>query len=174
MATQALLAAGEIRQACDAIRLAFGAVAKLRKDAPGGKFVQYPKIPSIVSESWLAQEVAYGRAPFWPAGCAVSRGGTACDLQVLDPHGRIWKLEVKATGSAAFQFFSTKDVTADALAWLSFDRYFEAESHEPPTVFWLENPSAVFAASTKITLREFRRRCGDRLHETTLLPMADP
>ncbi len=48
-------------------------------------------------------------------------GGNVSDMVVELKNSKKIKIEVKATGKSAFEFFSDKDIKADYLIWLHFE-----------------------------------------------------
>ena len=50
-------------------------------------------------------------------------GGNVADV-LADKDGRDYKIEIKATGSKKFQYFSDKDVTTDYIVWMHFGDFF--------------------------------------------------
>lgn len=98
-------------------------------------------------------------------------GGAGSDLLVTAADGSKSMVEVKATGSAGFQYFYAKDCATDVLLWLSFAGAFEGTDALSPTAYWLRNPKEVFDGPRKITLTDFRRRCAGRLVERPFTPI---
>lgn len=54
----------------------------------------------------------------------ISFGGKVSDMVVELKNSKKIKIEVKATGKSAFEFFSDKDIMADYLIWLHFEDFF--------------------------------------------------
>jgi len=127
-----------------------------------GILVQLPKIPSILSESIVASEVQHGRGPMWKGPVQVMPGGAKADL-IVKWKSKEFRVEVKGTGRQGFQNLVAKDVAADVLVWVDFGNFFEDEFDSPVVAYWVSKPSSIFPDSMKISLQNFRKRCGTAL-----------
>jgi hypothetical protein len=110
------------------------------KKKPGGTAIQYPKLPSVFSESLV---VVCGPALFPNAKNIHLGGGHEADV-VFDSSNVTKKVEVKATGSKEFQEFGPRDVKADFLVWIAFGSVFENESEDTIRIYVLDEPRRVF------------------------------
>ena len=79
-------------------------------------------------------------------------------------------MEVKATGAAGFQLLSTKDVTADVLAWVDFGTHFTNGLPKQAIVYWLRNPGHYGLTPGKITLGRFLEVADSNIVRTVLTP----
>jgi hypothetical protein len=96
-------------------------VSDLRARCPVAKYVQYPKIPTVLSES-LAAHAILNRHLLSSVGpfTSVARGGREADIVAAHANGRRLKIETKASGEEDFAAFGRKDYSADFLLWLRF------------------------------------------------------
>src|SRR5687768_17162149 len=100
----------------------------------------------------MAQEITEGRGAWWKGSVGVGRGNVGSDLRISLPSPGTGKTEVQATGTAGFQYFSTKDTTTDVLVWVDFARFFESEEKRVrPRACW-PNRDSSFPGPGKITL----------------------
>jgi hypothetical protein len=60
----------------------------------------------------------------------VSFSNSGGDLMGKDENGVSCKIEVKSTGSQAFQYFGNKDLQADRIVWIHFGNYFIDNENE--------------------------------------------
>ena len=170
--TQALLDCPQITSVCQTLRTAFGDIRDIRANLPFGNLIQLPRIPPILTESWVAHEISDGHAPFWQQPVVVMRGGPRADLLVRPSSGPDSLVEVKGTGNEGFSMFSAKDISTDVLVWVSFAGFFDAELGTAPKAYWLKDPGTVFTElDQKITLPRFRKRGDGRVVETTFHPV---
>jgi len=137
------------------IRQAFQALNKLKQEEPLAKYIQYPKIPSIFSESIAAKVLPHIFSGFEAIG-----GGITADILLVGEHGTK-TVEVKATGKSGFQYFGEKDCKADYLLWISFGDYFQ---NDTGTIDVLIMPkiNGLFK-QRKITLKDFKKVCDKKL-----------
>ena len=145
----------EINEALVAVRASFRAIQQIRRDFHGGRHVQFPRIPSILSESMIAREIRLGRTPLWQEPGASLPGGRSCDILAKVGENE-YKVQVKATGSQGFQYLGPKDIVSDVLVWLHFGSFFEKDERLPLECYWLPRPSSLFTRDVKISLPKFR------------------
>jgi hypothetical protein len=93
-----------------------GVVGRIKSGSVGGALIQYPKIPSTVSEALAARILV--RHDVYPSALRLERGGGA-DIRITTADGAA-KVEVKGSGQAEFQTFGPKDYDCDLLVWLRF------------------------------------------------------
>ena len=114
------LTAEELTELAALLRRVFDCISQLKAANPAAAPIQYPKLPSIFSESLV---LLCGPVLF-PHAKNLRRGGAVADI--LFEAGNITKrVEVKATGQQAFQYFGQKDINADFLVWLAFAEFFQ-------------------------------------------------
>lgn len=141
----------EIVELTDLLTEVFSFISNLRNDNPLAKRIQYPKIPSILSESLCILE----REKLFPGCSNAIFGGQKCDIIVLFPDGTKKTAEIKATGQSAFQGLYKKDIAADFLVWVHFGRLFE-EYDEDIKAYIMGNPKRIFTKPVKISLKKFK------------------
>ena len=138
---------------------------KLKTSHDLGYHIQFPKIPSVLSESIVAHLLKDGRLGVHPPNVFVEAelGGKQADIICTTKDGDKILCEAKTTGNQGFQYFSDKDIRADLLVWVHFGPFFEGVRSTPIMFFILEKPSLVFKQSRKISLAAFKREAGSRL-----------
>jgi len=152
------LTAEELTELASLLRSAFDYVSQLKAANPVAAPIQYPKLPSIFSESLV---LLCGPVLF-PHAKNLRRGGAVADI--LFESGKLTKkLEIKATGQQAFQYFGQKDIDADFLVWLAFGEFFRKRAESPIKIYVLAEPRRVFPDPTKITHATFERRAVGKL-----------
>ena len=168
--SQDILQQHEIQDSVAALREGFTAIRQIRNSRSQGRLVQFPKIPSILSESVVAQEILAGRGVRLKGPVLVRRGGTKADL-VVKSKGKELRVEVKGTGKQGFGALGPKDVNADVLVWIAYGAFFEGDSDTPITAHWLHTPRRVVRGGkipSRISLGEFITRSGRSLKSETL------
>jgi len=138
----------QILQAEKALKEAFDAIAAIRrKHGVVGSLVQLPKIPPLFSESIvyriLDDQKLFSKLRFRNEGR---------DIIGLGPKGERTLIEVKSTGSNAFQYFSRKDIESDWLIWVHFGHHFEG-AKGTITVYLLRDIRNQFPTPRKIHLK---------------------
>jgi hypothetical protein len=141
------------------LRQAFQSIAKLKQRHPVAACIQYPKLPSLLSESLV---VNCGSVLFPNAKNIRLGGGRERDILFGSPKGTM-TVEVKATGRSAFQSFGQKDIRADFLVWIAFGAAFEKKDGDPIRVYLLPKPGKIFDRPRKITLAQFKKEAGGKL-----------
>ena len=116
-----MLSRVELRSLIEAVREASCFLSGLRLRCPMAKHVQYPKIPTVLSESLAVYAINNGLllasvGPFR----RVERGGREADIIAVCDDGRRLKIETKASGEKNFATFGAKDYCADYLLWMLF------------------------------------------------------
>src|SRR6516162_839793 len=96
-------------------------ISDLRVRCSVAKYVQYPKIPTVLSESLAVYAITDGYV-LVSAGpyTSIARGGREGDIIATRGDGRRLKIETKASGEEDFATFGKKDYSADFLLWLRF------------------------------------------------------
>jgi len=152
----------EVIELIDLLTEVFSVVSDLRNRNPIARWIQFPKIPSILSESLCILE----RGKLFPGCSNAISGGRTCDVMVLFPNAARKTAEIKATGQSAFEELSEKDISADFLVWVYFGRFFE-DQNEEIKAYVMENPGRIFHNRVKITLEKFRS-ADSTMHEVVL------
>jgi hypothetical protein len=131
----------------------FSFLDTLRQLTPLAEEIQYPKIPTLLSESLVVR--LHGR--LFKGSVSAKFGKPRSDIKVMMKDGTEKLVEVKATGESAFEFLGKRDITTDYLVWVHFGRYFH-DKKDPITIYTLSEPSKIFVAETKLVLKDFLKR----------------
>ena len=127
-----------------------------RSSEPLSKHIQYPKIPSILSESIVKDLLIKKKLLSELTTTTTSTDHSKADILIHTQHG-IKTVEVKSTGESAFQNFGEKDINADYIIWLHFNDLFKDRSAESFEVFIIDNPKRYFLKPVKITLSSVKK-----------------
>lgn len=146
---------GEILQLDAALVRAFRTIQELREELPAARYIKFPPLPSIFSESIVIAAAPRIFGPEWTA----RYGGTTSDVLIDNGGGEERRVEVKATGAHAFQELKAKDLRADFLVWVRFGRRFEV-GQGPIEMVVLNNPSRFIPAACRLDTVRFERRVG--------------
>ena len=152
------LTAAELVELAALLRRAFDCIAKLKAKNPAAAPIQYPKLPSVFSES----VILHCSSVLFPGARNLRRGGVSADI-LFESGKRTKRVEIKATGQQAFQYFGQKDISADFLVWLAFGECFLSQVESPIRIYVLPKPGRVFLNPMKITLATFRQRAAGML-----------
>jgi hypothetical protein len=156
-----LLNANEIGELIETLRILFKYHQDLQNKSEIAKFIQRPKIPPFLSEALIVD--LGNRGLLENLECSnFDLSNNNGDVVATSPSGQV-KIEVKATAQSAFQLFSNKDIDADFLVWVHFDRYFEDDSYHEIEIFILRQPKIFFDQSRKITLSAFKKVGGESI-----------
>lgn len=145
----------EIQELIKHIRNLFSTIQNLKNTNKIACYIQYPKIPPILSESIALNTIQNGSLSL-PIQ-SPQLGGNIADIIAYDKNDKLIKIEVKATGKKAFQNFGEKDIAADYLIWVFFDEFFQNSKQEVIELFILPNPILYFKSPQKITLTKFQK-----------------
>lgn len=157
---QRILTLDEIKGSLRHLRDAFKQIREIKKRDEIANLIKYPQIPSVITESLAIYLIKDNITELKDHELIL--GGSVADI-IAKKYGTMEKIEVKATGKSAFQYFSHKDIKANYLIWIHFDKFFDEESNIPIEVFVLKNPSAIFKFPTKIVLEDFKIKAGNGL-----------
>ena len=161
-----LLNATEIGELIQTLRTLFRYYQELQNRSEVAKFIQRPKIPPFLSESLIVD--LGNRGVLESLGCSnFDLSSSNGDVVAITPSGQV-KIEVKATAQSAFQLFSEKDIEADYLVWVHFNRYFEDEECREIEIFVLREPAKIFIESRKITLPVFIKKGGTAINRISV------
>ena len=119
-----ILTTAEMRELALYLDQACKYITKARLRFPLARHIQYPKIPSILSESIVAAAISKGHILCDEPINSVTFGGKQADLIARLRTGGQLKIEVKASGPNGFVSFGPKDYSADYLIWLLFGNIF--------------------------------------------------
>jgi hypothetical protein len=150
------LTPAEIRELDAALVQAFRTIQNARQTYAAARYIKFPPLPSIFSES-----LVIASAPLlFGAGSKAWFGGKECDVMVQMADGTLLHVEVKATAEHAFQEFKAKDLRADVLVWVRFGRRFQ-EGHGPIEIVLLKEPGRLISGPRRLDSARFRRLIGD-------------
>ena len=138
------------------LRDVFGYLDHLRVQDPLAKHIQYPKLPSLLSESIVLNSLKEGALLPELATASFAFGGRRADIMAQLPDGNEQTIEVKATGKSAFQYFGKKDIGCDFLVWVNFGTYFHARETQPVEACVIHQPSRYFRQPLKVTLAKVK------------------
>ena len=173
-----LLSPGQIKELLHLLGDSFVRLTRLRKRSALAIHIQFPKIPSILTESIVIQLLSSGELlpPLRRRGYEFKLGGKLADIVASNPKHKELKIEVKATARSGFQALSEKDVNADFLIWLHFgDQFIEwgkklEITHVEFELLVCPNPASAGLRAGKITLERFISsiRLGRSVHRMRL------
>jgi hypothetical protein len=139
------------------------------------KFVQYPKISEVFSESVAARAIIDGyllasAGPF----ASVARGGSIKgDIVATRSDGHLLRIETKASGKKDFATFGKKDYIADFLLWLRFGSLLQEGRLGKIEVLvcprpadhlsWWAQHMAGGELKDRVTVAQFKVACKDQL-----------
>ena len=145
----------------------FDYLKEMKKTNRLAEKIQFPKIPPILSESLVIHLIREKRLLKLTNIQSIEFGGKECDI-LVKTNSRNIKIEVKATGRSAFEYFGEKDITADFLIWVHFGDFFLNESTKNVYLFIIKNPAQYFNSPVKITLSQLKQKIGENLKAITV------
>lgn len=149
----------EIIELDRAITKVFDLYQKLRADIPIASRINFPLLPSILSESIviIAAPILFNLRPGWKAVF----GGKAADILLKDDNGNEELVEVKSCGMRGTLELKSRDVLSDKLVWVNFGSRYH-DGFGPITVYVLRNPSKYYDPASSslrvVKLHEFLRK----------------
>lgn len=146
----------------------FSFLADFKEQNPLAEHIQFPKTPTILSESIVRHLINDNRIIIGENVQRTDFGGKTADILVELASGKTLKVEVKGTATNAFQDFSEKDVAADYLVWVHLEDLFKSGIASPINVYVVKKPSNYFPESQKIGLRKFLTTVGQNMQRLTL------
>ena len=144
-----VLSLEEMERLQELLNEVFGYITNLKAKHKLAESIQYPKIPSDLSES----AVVHLRHKLFPGSLNARFAGRQADVIVEYPR-TTKKVEVKATELHGFEAFGERDILADYLVWVHFGPFFRRGEGEV-VVYCLENPSKAFPRPLKISIPRF-------------------
>jgi hypothetical protein len=151
----------EIKELVRLVRGVFSDVRQLKAREPLARHIQYPKVPSILSESLALHLLKRRRLIPGLHGHVFGFGGKTADILGKSSTGREKRIEVKATGTNAFQNFVKKDTTADYIIWFHFDDYFLRDDNPPIAAFLIRKPGRFFRERVYVNLSSLKAKVPD-------------
>jgi len=155
-----ILTLHEMRDLVGLLRSVFSRIAEIRRDNRLARHIQFPKIPSILSESLVVHLLRSGDILPDLSGYSFSLGGKRADILAERP-GETKTIEVKATGKSAFQNFVAKDVDANYIIWIHFGDYFAGAGKKTLRAFVLREPKRYFSGRVYVNLKDLPRKVPD-------------
>lgn len=144
----------------------FSSHRALKDRIPAARHIKFPQIPAALAESLV---IAAANKIFG-AGWKAIFGRPRSDIQLCDPTGRTWRVEVKSTARHGFQELKPKDLLADILVWIHFgNRFYEGQGTIQVVI--LDNPGKHITEPVRLDIPRLMRRVGNtqdlRLIEVT-------
>jgi hypothetical protein len=164
--TRTLLSLDEIKELCEIVSNVFSYIKNLKDEKELSKHIQYPKIPSILSESIIIHLIREGRLLNELTRSRINFGGRVADI--ITESNPIKKIEVKATGKSAFEYFGEKDIVSDYIIWVHFAESFINNNFSNIEIFTIRNPRKYFNETIKITLNKLQEMVGNGLEKIIL------
>jgi hypothetical protein len=148
----------EILELEAALMEVFVTIRELRERSTAARYIKFPPLPSILSES-----IAIAITPtLFGADWKARYGGSAADVLIENLATRsLLRVEVKATGRHAFQELKEKDLRADVLIWFRFGRRLELGAGEIEVAI-IESPGRYVPRQCRLDVRRFEAIAGIR------------
>lgn len=148
----------EILELEAALMEVFGTIRELRERSTAARYIKFPPLPSVLSES-----IAIAITPtLFGADWKGRYGGSAADMIIENLATRnLLRVEVKATGRHAFQELKEKDLRADVLIWFRFGRRLELGAGEIEAAV-IESPGKYVPRQCRLDVRRFEAIAGIR------------
>jgi len=124
--------------------------------------IQRPKIPPLLSRSLVVDLGNRGGMRSLECSDFDLLPGKKNNVVAISSNRQV-KIIVKATGKSAFQNLGNKDIDADFLVWVHFNRYFEDDWLHEIEILTLREPKRIFPQSRKITLAAFKKEGGESI-----------
>jgi len=154
----------EIRELVRLFRNVFAFTDRLRKRSKLAKWITFPRISQVLSESLLVQLIREGKLLKELHGVIdVTRHGGKQPNIVVRTKTRVYKVEAKATGASAFEAFGKKDLNADYLLWAHFGDFFLQKGKRKIQIYVLRNPGGYYRKPTKLNLQMLQKKVGSKL-----------
>ena len=150
------LTAEEILELDDALTEAFAAHRALRNRIPAARYIKFPPVPAILSESLLIATAQKLFGPDWKAAF----GGSLSDVKLSDSAGRTRRVEVKATARHEFQELKGKDLAADILVWVRFGKRFDEGGSGTIRMVLLDHPGNHISEPIRLDIPRLMERVG--------------
>jgi len=153
--TKILLNKQEIFELKNALSEVFDKITNLKENCIMAKNIQYPKIPSLLTESLCIHLIKKGIILDELNDYSIIFGGRLCDV-LAQKNKKTKKIEVKSTGHSAFQYLGPKDISSDYLVWIHFDNSFLDNNFDEISVFTIKQPRQFLKQPRKLTLNKLR------------------
>jgi hypothetical protein len=159
--TKRLLSPVEIQQFITLLRGVFAYISDLKDKNPLAADIQYPKLPSRLTES-LAVHLLRNGVISELVGYAFEFGGREADVIGTGGQGRR-RIEVKGT-TKSFEYFGPKDIQSDYLLWFDFaDLIKGRRENDHFKLYVLTDAKKYFTGPLKIDISKFEQTARDHL-----------
>lgn len=146
----------EILELEKALMEVFRTIRKLRERSVATRYIKFPPLPPVFSESIAIAIIPRLFGSEWKA----RYGGSLADVIIENATARsALKVEVKATGQHAFQELKDKDLRADILIWLRFGHRLELGTG-PIEVAVIKTPGRFIRSRCRLDVRRFEAIAG--------------
>ena len=157
-----LLSPIEISQFILLLKDVFTYISNLKEKNPLAADIQYPKLPSKLTESLAIHLLRSGLISDLK-GYSFRFGGNEADVIGSQGANKV-RIEVKGT-TKGFEYFGEKDIKANYLMWFDFEQLFR-KSGEDFTLYVLPYRESRFSGPVKITITSLKKVAGSDLKET--------
>ena len=157
-----LLSPIEISQFILLLKDVFTYISNLKEKNPLAADIQYPKLPSKLTESLAIHLLRSGLISDLK-GYSFRFGGNEADVIGSQGANEVL-IEVKGT-TKGFEYFGEKDIKANYLMWFDFEQLFR-KSGEDFTLYVLPYRESRFSGPVKITITGLKKVAGSDLKET--------
>jgi hypothetical protein len=137
------LSISELSELRVALVEAFQGLADLRERLPAARFIKYPQVPPVFTESLTIHLLEGGMIPELKGATFGLGRGRSSDI-VANVGGEELKIEVKGCGEQGMQQLGRKDIASDYLVWINFGRFFHGEDEAPLVVWTVERVGRFF------------------------------
>ena len=144
-------------------------ISELKRKKKLAENIQYPKLPSILTESIILHLLRQHIILPDLSNFQFKFGGNIADIIGSNKENDI-KIEVKGTVNS-FQYFGPKDINADYLIWIYLGETDFSKNRGKIRIYILK-PRGLFKDSVKITIKTFLKDYGDKI-ETLELNLQD-
>lgn len=163
MSEREVLSGVQIKTLLGLLRTAFDCVSDLRKRSPLANSINFPKLPSALTESLVVHLIRQGVILPEFAKNKLDLGGMA---DVVVEGGRV-RIEVKGTTMNSWVTLGKKDIRADYLVWIHFGDYFTALVPKRAEVYVFKSPGRYLKLG-KPVLNTVVRKAGPNASKTFL------
>ena len=162
--SKTILTKPEIFELKNTLTKVFFDITSIKNDTEIAKYMQYPKIPSFLSESICIHLIQKKIILNELSNYSIDFGESLCDI-LAQKNMDVKKIEVKSTGHSAFQNIGPKDIVSDYLVWIHFDNSFINDIFDDIAIFTLKQPGKFIKKPQKLTLSKLRDLTHDNLIE---------
>ena len=146
------------------LRTVYDCISDLQKQSSLADDINFPKLPSTLTESLVVHLVRLGVILPEFKGAKIDLGGGRADILV---DGGRAQIEVKGTTENKWVTLGKKDVTADFLVWIYFPDYFTSIVPHSVEVYVFKNPGE-YLNMGKPVLKTLLRLAGPNVTKASL------